>query len=99
MPGKALLDDFSALEDPRQAWKVVYPLPEIMLLVLCGTRSILLDKQLGDRRAPPDALPRGRGGRAPRLRMERMWGECGATPRRGRAVRSPHLPRRLLGWA
>src|SRR4029453_14779786 len=23
--------------DPRQIWKVVYPLPEIMLLVLCAT--------------------------------------------------------------
>ena len=37
MSGKVLLDHFSALEDPRQAWKVVYPLPEILLLVLCGT--------------------------------------------------------------
>jgi len=36
MPGKALLDQFSALEDPRQSWKVVYPLPEILLIVLCG---------------------------------------------------------------
>ena len=34
---KSLTDHFSALEDPRQAWKVVYPLPEILLLVLCGT--------------------------------------------------------------
>lgn len=34
---KSLIDHFSALEDPRQAWKVVYPLPEILLLVLCGT--------------------------------------------------------------
>src|SRR3954451_6134215 len=25
------------LKDPRQIWKVVYPLPEIMLLVLCAT--------------------------------------------------------------
>lgn len=24
MPGKAFIDHFSALEDPRQAWKVVY---------------------------------------------------------------------------
>ena len=32
----AFLDHFSALADPRQAWKVVYPLGEIMLLVLCG---------------------------------------------------------------
>ena len=39
MSGKALLDRFSALEDPRQAWKVVYPLPEILLIVLCGTMA------------------------------------------------------------
>ena len=37
--GKALLDHFSALEDPRQAWKVVYPLPEILLVILCGTMA------------------------------------------------------------
>lgn len=37
MSGKALLDHFSALDDPRQSWKVVYPLPEILLLILCGT--------------------------------------------------------------
>jgi predicted transposase YbfD/YdcC len=36
MPGRPLLDHFSALDDPRQAWKVVYPLPEILLIVLCG---------------------------------------------------------------
>jgi predicted transposase YbfD/YdcC len=35
--GKALLDQFSALEDPRQAAKVLYPLPEIVLLLLCAT--------------------------------------------------------------
>lgn len=33
----ALLDHFSALKDPRQAWKVVYPLPEILLLTLAAT--------------------------------------------------------------
>jgi predicted transposase YbfD/YdcC len=37
--GKALLDHFSALEDPRQSWKVVYPLPEILLCVLCATMA------------------------------------------------------------
>ena len=37
MSGKALLDHFSALDDPRQSWKVVYPLPEVLLLILCGT--------------------------------------------------------------
>jgi predicted transposase YbfD/YdcC len=34
---RSLVEHFSALEDPRQAWKVVYPLPEILLLVLCAT--------------------------------------------------------------
>jgi hypothetical protein len=34
---RAILDHFSALSDPRQSWRVVYPLPEILLLVLCAT--------------------------------------------------------------
>jgi len=34
-----LLDHFSALSDPRQGWRVIYPLPEILLLVLCATLS------------------------------------------------------------
>jgi predicted transposase YbfD/YdcC len=33
----SLIDHFSALQDPRQAWKVVYPLPEILLLILAAT--------------------------------------------------------------
>lgn len=33
----SLLEHFAALEDPRQSWKVLYPLPEVLLLVLCGT--------------------------------------------------------------
>lgn len=37
MVGKALLDHFSGLADPRQSWKVVYPLPEILAVILCGT--------------------------------------------------------------
>ncbi len=39
MVGTSLLEHFSALEDPRQSWKVVYPLPEVLLLVLCATLS------------------------------------------------------------
>ena len=35
----SLLDHFSALSDPRQRWRVLYPLPEILLLVLCATLS------------------------------------------------------------
>ena len=33
----SLLDHFSVLRDPRQGGKVLYPLPEILLLVLCAT--------------------------------------------------------------
>jgi predicted transposase YbfD/YdcC len=36
-PAASLLDHFSALEDPRQTAKVLYPLPEILLLLLCAT--------------------------------------------------------------
>jgi predicted transposase YbfD/YdcC len=32
-----LIDHFSTLADPRQAWKVIYPLPEIMLTILAAT--------------------------------------------------------------
>lgn len=37
MAGAAFLDHFSGLHDPRQPWKVAFPLPEILLMVLCGT--------------------------------------------------------------
>ena len=37
MGATALLEHFSALDDPRQAWKVAFALPEILLVVLCGT--------------------------------------------------------------
>lgn len=37
MAGSVLLEHFSALDDPRQPGKVIYPLPEIMLVVLCAT--------------------------------------------------------------
>lgn len=34
---RSLVAAFAALPDPRQAGKVPYPLPEIMLLLLCAT--------------------------------------------------------------
>jgi hypothetical protein len=34
---RALLDHFSEIEDPREAWKVAHPLPEALSLVVCGT--------------------------------------------------------------
>jgi hypothetical protein len=37
MSGPSLIEQFAALEDPRQSWKVLFPLPEVLLLVLCGT--------------------------------------------------------------
>ena len=39
MSRPSLLDHFSALDDPRQRGKALYPLPEIMLLILCATLS------------------------------------------------------------
>ena len=34
---KALLEHFSVIEDPREPWRVAHPLPEVLLLVVCGT--------------------------------------------------------------
>src|SRR5215207_4166571 len=34
---RRLLDHFSAVTDPREQWQVAYPLPEVLLLVVCGT--------------------------------------------------------------
>jgi predicted transposase YbfD/YdcC len=42
-PSASLLGHFSALSDPRQRWRVLYPLPEILLLVLCATLSGMED--------------------------------------------------------
>ena len=38
-----VLDHFSALEDPREGWRVLYPLPEVLLLVLCATLAGMED--------------------------------------------------------
>lgn len=40
---RSILEHFSALKDPRQHWRVLYPLPEILLLVLCATLSGMKD--------------------------------------------------------
>ena len=34
---RALLDHFALIEDPRDPWRVAHPLPEVLLLVVCGT--------------------------------------------------------------
>ena len=34
---KSLLEHFSDIEDPREPWRVAHPLPEVLLLVVCGT--------------------------------------------------------------
>jgi hypothetical protein len=34
---RLLLDHFSKIKDRRQAWKVTYPLCEVLFLVVCGT--------------------------------------------------------------
>jgi predicted transposase YbfD/YdcC len=51
---RSLMDHFSAVEDPREGWRVLYPLREILLLVLCATLSGMEDfvdiKMWGDQR-------------------------------------------------
>lgn len=39
MSTSSIIEHFSALEDPRQIHKVVYPLREVLLIVLCGTMA------------------------------------------------------------
>jgi predicted transposase YbfD/YdcC len=34
---RLLLDHFALIEDDREAWRVAHPLPEVLLLVVCGT--------------------------------------------------------------
>jgi predicted transposase YbfD/YdcC len=34
---RALLEHFSVIDDPRDPWRVAHPLPEVLLLVVCGT--------------------------------------------------------------
>lgn len=33
----ALLDHFAAVEDPRDVRRILHPLPEVLLLVVCGS--------------------------------------------------------------
>ena len=42
-PTRSLLDHFSALKDPRQPWRGLYPLEEILLVVLRATLSGMED--------------------------------------------------------
>jgi hypothetical protein len=37
---RLLLDHFSKIKDTRQAWKVAYPLVEVLFLVVCGTIAV-----------------------------------------------------------
>lgn len=34
---RLLLDHFALIEDDREAWRVAHPLPEVLLLMVCGT--------------------------------------------------------------
>lgn len=40
---RSILDHFSALRDHREQWRVLYPLREVLLLVLCATLSGMED--------------------------------------------------------
>jgi predicted transposase YbfD/YdcC len=42
-PSRSILDHFSALRDHREQWRVLYPLREVLLLVLCATLSGMED--------------------------------------------------------
>lgn len=50
----SLLDHFSGLSDPRQGWRVIYPLREVLLLVLCaslcGMDDFVETRMWGDQR-------------------------------------------------
>ena len=39
MSSQSILDHFSALSDPRQSWKVLYRLDEILLIILCAVMA------------------------------------------------------------
>jgi len=45
----ALLDHFSVIEDPRVAWRVAHPLPEVLLLVVFGTLAAWVHEVWPDR--------------------------------------------------
>ena len=34
---RVLLDHFAAIDDDREGWRVAHPLPEVLLLIVCGT--------------------------------------------------------------
>src|SRR5271168_2177711 len=40
---RSLMEHFPALDDPREGWRVLYPLRELLLLVLCATLSGMED--------------------------------------------------------
>lgn len=39
MPGASLIDHFAALEASCQSWRVLFPLPEVLLIVTTWTGS------------------------------------------------------------
>jgi hypothetical protein len=79
-PSASVLDHFSVLSDPRQRWRVLYPLPEILLLVLCASLSGMEDfVEIRPGRMP--SLSTRSGGRRPKSANARNrggWGTGGA---------------------
>ena len=51
---RSLMEHFSGIKDPREGWRVLYPLRELLLVVLCATRAGMEDfveiKLWGDQR-------------------------------------------------
>ena len=40
---RSLLQHFSAVTDPREPWRVAHPLPDVLLLAVCGTIAACVD--------------------------------------------------------
>ena len=66
---KALLDHFATIDDPREPWRAAHPLPEVLLLVVCGTicdcddYDAIADWNYGDGMDAPAGLVMGHTGR------------------------------------
>lgn len=71
---KALLDHFGEINDLREAWRVAHQLPEMLLLVVCGTICDCLCV-VGERRGPApqprSGAPKAQGHKAPDSQFER----------------------------
>ena len=90
MPGASLIDQFASLDDPHQSWKALSALPEILLLVLCGTLAGA--GFCGDQALGPDAPVSVKAGQAIALGRPRASLDAGRTPAHGLLVSHHPIP-------